>query len=166
MPRGCRYPKAFMAQVVKAYMQGLSSLTVGKLFGVNCVSVQRWVWEAGYKTRTYTGKRTATGLQQWRKEHPGYMSGSNNHRYKNGLSTSSVSRITKLLLDNAGIDQHTCMNCNKTSLLRFPIHHRDGNIANNVLGNLEVLCQRCHNSSWKFCRHPKKRDKNGKLTKG
>lgn len=72
------------------------------------------------------------------------QSGVLNSNYQNGLSRSSVTRITKQVLFEVGRDLFTCERCKATRDIEWPRHHKDRNRANNAPANIEVLCVSCH----------------------
>jgi len=79
----------------------------------------------------------------------GEYSGENNPRYKHGKDVGwykyhKEAREKKYLLPQK------CERCGSTKSLR--IHHKDGDITNNKLSNLEHICRSCHRRE-----HPRKK---------
>lgn len=70
--------------------------------------------------------------------------GDKNPFWKGGVSRSNIRRLTKKLLDEAGINQKVCEVCGAMSETRLNIHHKDHNRSHNTLDNLIVLCATCH----------------------
>lgn len=95
------------------------------------------------RSRVYYDKHYRTGLGKG-----GNQRGSNNHQWKGGVSPQNY-RDVKL----NGDPRRACERC-KADLSKFvgvkrysgkwSIHHKDGNYSNRSLGNLELLCKRCH----------------------
>jgi 5-methylcytosine-specific restriction endonuclease McrA len=94
------------------------------------------------------------GLRKWRERNPDYQSGEKNPFWKGGTSESNICRTVRKILEDANVDQHTCVRCGRYKYpSRQNIHHKDENRLNNTLENLEVLCVRCHNGHAKGARH-------------
>jgi 5-methylcytosine-specific restriction endonuclease McrA len=70
--------------------------------------------------------------------------GSNNPSFENGLSKSTVGKITAQVLIEAGRDLFTCEKCKSKGSLELNRHHIDRDRSNNHISNLAVLCPRCH----------------------
>jgi IS30 family transposase len=141
---------------VKLYLQGKSSIEVGNHFGVSSQTIINELLRQGVTPRRYTGT-PYKNIQQWRTSNPNYQTGHNNPAWKGGTSKSTINRLVKRVLDNAGVNQMVCQQCHKKFNARLNIHHKDNNRQNNKLSNLEVLCSVCHNSGWSGARHPRKR---------
>lgn len=97
-------------------------------------------------------------LKAWRDKTPDYQSGSKNPSWKGGTSRSTIRRIVKKLLVEAGIDLYLCQKCGKRGDKPLNRHHKDHNRSNNVLENIQVLCVVCHNSGWNGAEHVRQRD--------
>lgn len=70
--------------------------------------------------------------------------GEKNVSYKGGTCRSTIRRITKRVLSEAGVDLFLCNRCGLEGKVEHPRHHKDRNRSNNKLENLEVLCVSCH----------------------
>lgn len=100
-------------------------------------------------------------LKAWREKNPDYQKGASNPFWKGGLSKSTVNRITKRVLTEAGVNQTICKDCKAVCPAwrkRWDIHHEDENRANNVVSNLTPLCPKCHSIRHKDL-HESRRDK-------
>jgi 5-methylcytosine-specific restriction endonuclease McrA len=72
--------------------------------------------------------------------------GPKNSSYKNGMSKSTIWRLTKRIVLESGRDLYTCERCGLVRTdMELPRHHKDYNRANNDPSNIEVLCHGCHN---------------------
>lgn len=67
-----------------------------------------------------------------------------NPRWKGGTSRSTIRRLCKKVLDEAGVDQYVCQHCLRFGRIRQNVHHFDEDRTNNTAENLMVLCPRCH----------------------
>jgi|SRR5712671_159632 len=70
--------------------------------------------------------------------------GAHNHNYKDGLSRSTVRRITKRLIEATDRPLNKCERCNETFNIGLNRHHRDRDRSNNAIANIELLCTSCH----------------------
>ena len=95
------------------------------------------------KGNSNCGKKTQfkKGQIPWNKNKPHLKIRQENHYKWKGGSRSTAKRI----LERKKIDLTKCRIC-KDAKKRKIIHHHDGDIHNNILGNLAVLCDFCHNS--------------------
>ena len=67
-----------------------------------------------------------------------------NYSFKDGLSRSTVNRVTKALLEGAGTPLNVCQRCHQAYDRNLDRHHKDRNRANNDTTNIEVVCPACH----------------------
>ena len=103
-------------------------------------------------------------LKAWRERNPDYQRGANNPSWKGGLSKSTICRIVRKVLTDAGRDQFVCESCGARRGYRQDIHHKDGNRANNVPENLAVLCPRCHNYAHNKLHESRRDEQTGRYT--
>lgn len=57
------------------------------------------------------------------------------------MTRTDVYRGRKRAQRTVSLTGHTCELCSKKARVR---HHRDGNVLNNNIENLQLLCYRCH----------------------
>ena len=67
-----------------------------------------------------------------------------NTQYKNGMSRSTINRITKKLCEEYGVQLNRCQVCGDIWSGNLDRHHRDRNRANNTIENIIVICPSCH----------------------
>lgn len=76
---------------------------------------------------------------------------------KNDFPVNNKLGIRNLLLKER---EYKCENCGITQWLDKPItlevHHKDGNVANNIRENLQLLCPNCHSQTENFRYYNKK----------
>jgi hypothetical protein len=70
-------------------------------------------------------------INEWK---VGDLKGSKNWNWKGGISRHwSRKLIFKICCNNCGTTEH-----------QLDIHHKDGNVSNNEINNLVILCRSCH----------------------
>lgn len=138
--------------IVKLYAQGFLLREIAERFNVHPHTVRERLKEHGTELRSH-GVWSTENIRRWRKRTPGYQDGARNPAWRGGTSRSNIRRIAKRVLDAAGIDQYRCQSCNKRSISRMNIHHRNHIRTDNRVQNLEVLCTKCHNSGSPNARH-------------
>jgi len=73
------------------------------------------------------------------------QAGEKNSSYVDGLSRSSIERLTRIVLTQIGRNLHICERCGLHDPTKeLPRHHKDRDRSNNTEANLEVLCTGCH----------------------
>lgn len=73
------------------------------------------------------------------------QTGDKNPMYINGLSKSSVERLTRAIIKEAGRCLFTCERCSDYNKFQEQQrHHKDRDRSNNTSANIEVLCAKCH----------------------
>jgi 5-methylcytosine-specific restriction endonuclease McrA len=71
--------------------------------------------------------------------------GKNNPNYIDGLSKSSVERLTRQIVIDAGRSLYLCESCGDLNKFQEQQrHHKDRDRSNNVSSNIKVLCSKCH----------------------
>lgn len=84
------------------------------------------------------------------------QTGDKNPNYINGLSKSSIERLTRKIIIENNRSPYLCGRCGDVNKWQEHIrHHRDRDRSNNINSNLEVLCITCHNLEHS---HERKRD--------
>lgn len=73
------------------------------------------------------------------------QTGDKNPNFQNGLSRSTVERITRRVVVMSGRSTHICERCDDMSHPEEQHrHHKDRDRSNNTPENIEVLCPTCH----------------------
>jgi hypothetical protein len=101
----------------------------------------------GHKIDSETRNKISETLKKHFKKHPVWNKNKphlnireeNHYRWKGGCRCTA-----KRILERNGIDTSYCRICKDKK--KTIIHHIDGNIHNNDLGNLAVVCYFCHNA--------------------
>ncbi len=70
--------------------------------------------------------------------------GIKNPNFIDGLSKSTISRLTKEILEKEKRNLFLCEKCKVISNIELLRHHKDRNRNNNDPSNLEILCISCH----------------------
>ena len=133
-------PKTLPKEAISLYAEGYNIKDIAERFSLNWYTVRKYLLLYGVTLR-------GTG---------GNQRGAKNPFWKGGTSKSTICRLTRRILNEAGIDQYTCQRCGRKKTKkegRHNIHHIDEDRSNNTLENLEVLCVRCHNGHAKGARH-------------
>lgn len=79
------------------------------------------------------------------KWHVANQYGENNHQYINGMGRSTIERLTRRVLTEAGRCLYTCERCKTYNKWQEQTrHHKDRDRSNNAALNIEVLCNTCH----------------------
>lgn len=81
-------------------------------------------------------------ILKWRAATPGYQNEKKNPAWKGGTARISIHRLTLKLVQAHGLDIYTCSRCGESG--RANIHHKDRDLSNNTIDNLEILCAACH----------------------
>lgn len=112
-----------------------------------------------YAHAKYTLQRLNLSTEHWTGQ-----SWSKGKQLKNWSSYTKAVRLKPHLIKLRG---HKCECCNLSewlnNLIPLEIHHKDGNRTNNVLDNLELLCNNCH-ALTDFWRNKKRVVDNLKIT--
>ena len=122
-------------EIIDKYIGGLSGVELGMAYGISPRQIQRIVKQAG-KIRTQSESyRLAikTGRMKYYKKPE--------HLKKKRKTISGPLRYKVLERDN-----HTCQSCGATVKdgVRIEIDHIDDDATNNVIDNLQVLCNLCN----------------------
>lgn len=95
------------------------------------------------RSRAYYDKHYRTGTGSG-----GNQQGANNHQWKGGASPYFYQRkkldsLASPACERCGTDLSKYVR-NANNRGYWTVHHKDHNTSNNDLGNLELLCKRCH----------------------
>jgi DNA-directed RNA polymerase subunit RPC12/RpoP len=156
------------ADVLFYYDKGLNDAEIAQK--LNCTKGNIWYWRKKLKLKANANRGAQYGERNqvfkaimngnWRdpskrvdvrKRLSEVRFGSNNPNWKDGFNRPHI----KNFLELNGISTSNCAICGSTKNIH--IHHVDGNIFNNQLDNLLVVCAKCHASFHDWGQKPYKR---------
>ena len=88
---------------------------------------------------SYCGNKSGKGKQKSKSQWTFF-------EYIENSTSIQSNKLRKKLLES-GLKEHRCEVCNNDKFnnpIPLEVHHIDGNPANNVLSNLEMICPNCH----------------------
>lgn len=122
--------KIFLEDILELKAQGLNQWQIAEKLncsqaGISRVCTDNGVyWDIGAAARDQTGDR--------------------NPRFTNGLSRSTIERLTRSVILKSGRSLHVCERCLEPNHQEQHRHHKDRDRSNNESHNIEVLCPTCH----------------------
>lgn len=131
-------------EIIRLYLREKMTIKdISIKFGVCWNTIKVRLINNNVKLRS-RGECAFENIRKWREKNPYYQIGKNNPAYKDGLSRSTINRLTKKILVENGINIYKCNRCFDESFMPLNRHHKDRNRSNNSIENLEVLCPKCH----------------------